>query len=71
MTLREALTRSIVMEDAAVNLASAAPDMYAALKGARTKVFNAARAAGNDDETAAAACSVIDAALAKAEGRTP
>ena len=47
-------------------LAAAAPALYEALKTSRQKVFNAALAAGNSEETALAACADADAALAAA-----
>ena len=49
-------------------LSAAAPDMLAALKKFRTKVYNAALGSGMDHEWATEACSVADAAIAKAEG---
>ncbi len=49
-------------------LIAAAPDLLAALKQFRTKVYNAALGSGMDDEWATVACSVADAAIAKAEG---
>jgi hypothetical protein len=43
-------------------------ELLAVLKRFRTKVYNAAIGNGMDDEWATAACSVADAAIAKAEG---
>ena len=49
-------------------LIAAAPDLLAALKLFRTKVYNAALCSGMDHEWATEACSLADAAIAKAEG---
>ena len=49
-------------------LRDAAPDLLNALKQFRTKVYNAALGSGMDDEWATLACSVADAAIAKASG---
>jgi hypothetical protein len=49
-------------------LIAAAPDLLDALKQFRTKVYNAALGSGMDDEWSTLACSVADAAIAKAEG---
>ena len=46
----------------------AAPDLLAALKLFRTKVYNAALISGMNHEWATEACSLADAAIAKAEG---
>ena len=46
----------------------AAPDLLAALKLFRTKVYNAALCSGMDHEWATEACSLADAAIVKAEG---
>jgi hypothetical protein len=43
-------------------------DLLAALKLFRTKVYNAALCSGMDHEWATEACSLADAAIAKAEG---
>jgi hypothetical protein len=53
---------------AVAHMMLAAPDLLAALKQFRTKVYNAALGSGMDDEWATVACSVADAAIAKAEG---
>ena len=52
------------------HLIAAAPDLLAALKQFRTKAYNAAIGSGMDDEWATAACSLADAAIAKAQGGT-
>ncbi len=54
--------------DADAYLIAAAPDLLAALKRFRTKVYNAAIGSGMDDEWATEACSLADAAIDKAEG---
>ena len=54
--------------EANARLIAAAPDLLAALKRFRTKVYNAALGSGMDHEWATEACSVADAAIAKAEG---
>lgn len=54
--------------DANARLIAAAPDLLAALKLFRTKVYNAALCSGMDHEWATEACSLADAAIAKAEG---
>ena len=55
-------------EEADGRLMVAAPDLLDALKRFRTKVYNAAIGNGMDDEWATEACSLADAAIAKAEG---
>ena len=53
--------------EANARLIAAAPDLLAALKLFRTKVYNAALCSGMDHEWATKACSLADAAIAKAE----
>jgi hypothetical protein len=62
------LNTAIVGQEANARLIAAAPDLLDALKQFRTKVYNAALGSGMDDEWATVACSVADAAIAKAEG---
>ena len=57
-----------VGSSANARLVAAAPDLLAALKLFRTKVYNAALCSGMDHEWATEACSLADAAIAKAEG---
>ena len=54
--------------EANARLIAAAPDLLSALKLFRTKVYNAALCSGMDHEWATEACSLADAAIAKAEG---
>jgi hypothetical protein len=56
------------VREANARLIAAAPDLLAALKQFRTKVYNAALGSGMDDEWATEACSLADAAIAKAQG---